>query len=205
MAEREGPSDTALTSFDLDSLAVGDRLRLFNFTQRDDSKAYLWVLRAMNVLRSVHQVQVHTADVARALTQHGETCADVPAPGDLNLRNMLDVLSGEQDRGREGGKVLHQVEDASRAGALAAYRNRQSVYQFTEIGYRAYTAVEAVIGVRVEDANLSRLVFADILADLTALATANRSADREEIYRKLSRLDAVLEDMTSVPLGSTSR
>ncbi|MFB7122991.1 TIGR02677 family protein [Kitasatospora sp. NPDC056273] len=196
MAEHEGPSDTAPTSFDLDSLAVGDRLRLFNFTQRDDSTAYLWVLRAMNVLRAVHQVQVHTADVARALTELGETHADAPAPDDLNLRNMLDVLSGEQDRGREGGKVLHRVEDASRAGTLAAYRNRQSVYQFTEIGYRAYTAVEAVIGARVEDANLSRLVFADILADLTALATANRSADREEIYRKLSRLDAVLEDMT---------
>ncbi|WP_405735171.1 TIGR02677 family protein [Streptomyces sp. NBC_01537] len=185
-------------SFDLDALAVGDRLRLFNFTQRDDAAAYLWVLRAMNVLRAVHQVQVHTNDVAAALEELAATHADVPAPVDLNLRAMLDVLSGERDRDREreGGRVLYRVEDASRAGSLAAYRNRQSVYQFTEIGYRAYTAVEDVLGARVEDASLSRLVFADILADLKALAAANRSADREEIYRKLSRLDSVLEDMT---------
>jgi uncharacterized protein (TIGR02677 family) len=185
-------------SFDLDALALGDRLRLFNFTQRDDMAAYLWVLRAMNALRAVHQVQVHTNDVAVALAELAASHADVPALGDLNLRAMLDVLSGERDRDREreGGRVLYRVEDASRAGSLAAYRNRQSVYQFTEIGYRAYTAVEDVLGARVEDASLSRLVFADILADLRALAAANRSADHEEIYRKLSRLDSVLEDMT---------
>jgi len=47
----------------------------------------------------------------------------------------------------------------------------------------------------LEDAQLSRLVFPDILADLRALAGAVRSGDAAEVYRKLSRLDGVLADM----------
>ncbi|MBO0916647.1 TIGR02677 family protein [Streptomyces laculatispora] len=177
-------------SFDLDSLTVGDRLRLFSFTQRDDHLAYLWVLRAMNVLRAVHQLQVHPDDVASALSELAKAHDEVPSAADLNLRAMLDNLSGDNEQ------VLYRVEDAARCGNLAAYRNRQSVYQFTEIGYRVYCAVEEVIGSRVQDANLSRLVFADILADFKALAAANREGDRDEVYRKLARLDSVLEDMT---------
>jgi uncharacterized protein (TIGR02677 family) len=177
-------------SFDLDSLTLGDRLRLFSFTQRDDHLAYLWVLRAMNVLRAVHRLQVHPDDVAHALTELSLTHDEVPSPAGLNLRAMLDNLAADDER------VLYRVEDAARCGNLAAYRNRQSVYQFTEIGYRVYRAVEEVIGSRVQDANLSRLVFADILADFKALAAANRRGDGEEVYRKLARLDSVLEDMT---------
>ncbi|MFD0653029.1 MULTISPECIES: hypothetical protein [Streptomyces violaceusniger group] len=46
-------------------------------------------------------------------------------------------------------QVLYRVEDPLRCGNLAVYRNWQSVYQFTEIGYRVYCAVEKVIGSRV--------------------------------------------------------
>ncbi|AJT68703.2 hypothetical protein T261_7101 [Streptomyces lydicus] len=177
-------------SFDLDAWTVGDRLRLFNFTQRDNHVAYLWLLRAMNVLRAGHQVQVHTDDVAKALSELAAAHDDVPNAAELNLRAMLDNLAADDEQ------VLYKVEDATRCGSLAAYRNRQSVYQFTEIGYRVYSAVEEVIGSRVQDANLSRLVFADILADFKALAAANRQGDQEEVHRKLARLDSVLEDMT---------
>jgi len=92
-------------------------------------------------------------------------------------------------------EILHRLEDASRAGTLALYRNRQSVYQFSELGHRAYTAVEGVLAARVHDANLSRLVFSDILRDLQGLAEANRSADGDEIVRRLTSLDWVMEDM----------
>ncbi len=85
-----------------------------------------------------------------------------------NLRDRLDSLVDDG--------VLHRLEDASRAGSLARYRNRQSVYQFSELGHRAYTAVEGVLAARVQDANLSRLVFSDILRDLHDLAKANRTA-----------------------------
>lgn len=100
---------------------------------------------------------------------------------------MLDNLWDE--------RVLHRGEDASRAGSLAQYRNRNSMYQFTELGYRAFCAVEEVLGARIEDANLSRLVFADILTDLRALAAANATAAAVEVYRKLLRLDAAVDNM----------
>ena len=174
-------------SLDLDALAVSDRFRLFNFTRRDDHVAYLWVLRALDRLRAVHQVQAHTDDVAAALAELAAVHDEVPRP-DGTLREKLDALA-------EDGMV-HRLEDASRAGSLARYRNRQSVYQFSELGYRAFAAVEDVLSARIRDANLSRLVFSDILDDLKALAAATRAQDAEQVYRRLSRLDAALDDMS---------
>lgn len=174
-------------SLDLDALAVSDRFRLFNFTRRDDHVAYLWVLRALDRLRAVHQVQAHPDDVAAALAELAAVHDEVAG---LNgtLREKLDALA-------EDGMV-HRLEDASRAGSLARYRNRQSVYQFSELGYRAFSAVEEVLSARIRDANLSRLVFSDILDDLKALAAATRAQDAEQVYRRLSRLDTVLDDMS---------
>ena len=183
----DGASRGERDALDLDALAVSDRFRLFNFTRRDDHVAYLWVLRALDRLRAVHQVQAHTDDVAAALAELAAGHDEVPG---LNgtLREKLDALA-------EDGMV-HRLEDASRAGSLARYRNRQSVYQFSELGYRAFTAVEGVLSARIRDANLSRLVFSDILDDLRALAAATRAQDAEQVYRRLSRLDAVLDDMS---------
>src|SRR5215469_13819582 len=174
-------------SLDLDALAVSDRFRLFNFTRRDDHVAYLWVLRALDRLRAVHQVQAHTDDVARALEELARSHDEVPRL-DGRLRERLDALADD--------KVLHRLEDASRAGSLARYRNRQSVYQFSELGYRAFAAVEDVLSARIRDANLSRLIFSDILEDLRELAKAARTSDRDQVYRRLSRLDTVLDDMS---------
>src|ERR1700684_2255057 len=176
-------------SLDLDALAVSDRFRLFNFTRRDDHLAYLWVLRALDRLRAVHQVQAHSEDVAVALAELAAVHEEVPARPDLvRLRERLDALADDQ--------ILHRLEDASRAGSLARYRNRQSVYQFSELGYRAYTAVEDVLAARIRDANLSRLVFSDILEDLRALEKATASGPHDQVYRRLSRLDTVLDDMS---------
>src|SRR6266704_3044387 len=169
----DGANRGERNSLDLDALAVSDRFRLFNFTRRDDHVAYLWVLRALDRLRAVHQVQAHSDEAARL---------------DGGLREKLDAMA-------EDGMV-HRLEDASRAGSLARYRNRQSVYQFSELGYRAFAAVEDVLAARISDANLSRLVFSDILDDLKSLAAAGRDGDGEQVYRRLSRLDAVLDDMS---------
>ena len=177
---------TGRRALDLDSLVVSDRFRLFNFTRRDDHVAYLWVLRAMDRLRAVHQVQVDSDQVGAALAELAEVYDDVPTL-DGNLRSRLDAL--HEDR------VVHRFDDASRAGNLVRYRNRQSVYQFSELGYWAYTAVEDLLEARIQDANLSRLVFSDILEDLKALAAANRAGETEQVYRRLSRLDSVMEDM----------
>ncbi|MET8145068.1 TIGR02677 family protein [Sphaerisporangium sp. NPDC005288] len=171
---------------ELSAAAVSDRFRLFNFTRRDDHLVYLWVLRAMDGLRAVHQMQAHPDDVARVLAELGRVHDQVPA-AEENLRARLDALADDG--------VVHRLEDASRAGSLVRYRNRQSVYQFSELGYQAFAAVEEVLAARPQDANLSRLVFSDILDDLRALAAANRAGHGEQIWRRLSRLDGVMEDM----------
>ncbi|HUA29717.1 MAG TPA: DUF2397 domain-containing protein, partial [Streptosporangiaceae bacterium] len=186
-AARHGAELSARNSLDLDALAVSDRFRLFNFTRRDDHVAYLWVLRALDRLRGVHQIQAHTDEVAAALAELAATHDEVPSL-DGNLRERLDALADDG--------MVHRLEDASRAGSLARYRNRQSVYQFSELGYRAFAAVEDVLRARIRDANLSRLVFSDILDDLKALAVATRAQDKEQVYRRLSRLDTVLDDMS---------
>ena len=183
----QGAEHSSRNSLDLDALAVGDRFRLFNFTRRDDHVAYLWVLRALDRLRAVHLVQAHPDEVAAALTELAAAHDEVPRL-DGGLREKLDALADDG--------VVHRLEDASRAGSLARYRNRQSVYQFSELGYRAFAAVEDVLSARIRDANLSRLVFSDILDDLRALAAATRRQDREQVYRRLSRLDTVLDDMS---------
>ena len=184
----DGPG-TAQASLDLDALAVSDRFRLFNFTRRDDHLAYLWVLRALERLRAVHHIQAHPEDVAQALAELARSHGDVREFDDLTaLRGRLDALA--EDR------ILHRLEDAARAGSLARYRNRQSVYQFSELGYRAYSAVEDVLRARVRDANLSRLVFSDILEDLRALLAATRDSDSDQVFRRLSRLDTMLDDMS---------
>ena len=183
----DGTDQYTTDALDLDALAVSDRFRLFNFTRRDDHVAYLWVLRALDRLRGVHHVQAHTDDVAAALAELAAVHGEVPRL-DGALREKLDALA-------EDGMV-HRLDDASRAGSLARYRNRQSVYQFSELGYRAFAAVEDVLSARIRDANLSRLVFSDILDDLRALAAATAARDQEQVYRRLSRLDTVLDDMS---------
>jgi len=189
MADRteDGADRGERNSLALDALAVSDRFRLFNFTRRDDHVAYLWVLRALDRLRAVHEIQAHTDDVAGALAELAAVYDEAPRL-DGGLREKLDALADDG--------MVHRLEDASRAGSLARYRNRQSVYQFSELGYRAFTAVEDVLSARIRDANLSRLVFSDILNDLKALAQATRDQDKDQVYRRLSRLDTVLDDMS---------
>src|ERR1700675_2724081 len=79
-------------SLDLDALAVSDRFRLFNFTRRDDHVAYLWVLRALDRLRAVHQVQAHTDEVAAALAELAAAYDEAPRL-DGSLREKLDALA----------------------------------------------------------------------------------------------------------------
>jgi uncharacterized protein (TIGR02677 family) len=181
----QGSGDGAVVGgLALDAFALADRLRLFNFTRRDEG--YLWALRAVELRRASHRPRLHVDDVADALAELAMTQPDVP--GNLNLRHILDELVDDH--------VLAPSDDASRAGSLALYRRRHTTYQFTELGYRAYTAVEDVLSSRLDEVSLSRLVFADVLADFRALAEANLAGNGEEVYRKLSRLDTVVADMT---------
>jgi uncharacterized protein (TIGR02677 family) len=172
-------------SFGIDAFTVDDRLRLFHFAAAEKRHEYLWLLRALDRARANYQVLVHASDVREVL---GQMAAQHPAAGTVgDAAVLLDALAEWQ--------VLDRCYDGTRAANLAEYRNRHYVYQFTQAGYRAFRAVEEVLTASLEDAQLSRLVFPDILADLRALAEAVRSADAAEVYRKLSRLDGGLADM----------
>lgn len=177
---------TAFT-FGLDVFGIDDRMRLFSYVTADNRLAYLWVLRAFDTARASYHVLLHTSEVGAALATLHLAHPDCPDPAELELPRLLDALV---DWG-----VLDRSQDGTRATTLAEYRNRHSVYQFTEAGYRAHRAVEGVLSATMDDTTLSRLVFADLLADLTALAGANAAGDAEEVYRKLNRLDRALADV----------
>lgn len=174
-------------SFGLDDFGLDDRLRLFGYVTAENRLAYLWVLRAIDAARSSYRVVMPTSEVAATLATLAAQHADCPDPATLELPRLLDTLVG--------WGVLDRSQDGARASTLAEYRNRHSVYQFTEAGYRAHRAVESVLAAGMDDSALSRLVFADLLADLRALATANRVGDAEDVYRKLNRLDRALADV----------
>jgi uncharacterized protein (TIGR02677 family) len=174
-------------SFGLDDFGLDDRMRLFGYVTAENRVAYLWVLRAFDTARASYHVVLHTSEVAAALTELAAAHVDCPDPAALDLARLLDALV---DWG-----VLDRGQDGARATTLAEYRNRHSVYQFTEAGYRAHRAVESVLAAGVDDSTLSRLVFADLLADLKALSAANTAGDAEEVYRKLNRLDRALADV----------
>ncbi|HZM77347.1 MAG TPA: TIGR02677 family protein [Candidatus Limnocylindrales bacterium] len=174
-------------TFGLDDFGLDERMRLFTYVTTENRTAYLWVLRAFDSARDNYHVLLHTSEVAASLAQLSALHRDCPDPQELELPRLLDALV-------EWG-VLDRAQDGTRAATLAEYRNRHSVYQFTEAGYRAHRAVESVLSASVGDSNLSRLVFADLLADLAALTEANRGGDAEEVYRKLNRLDRALADI----------
>ncbi|MDJ0345969.1 TIGR02677 family protein [Streptomyces sp. H10-C2] len=180
-----GIKESAAGGFGIDAFTVDDRMRLFHFAAAEKRHDYLWVLRALDRGRANYQVLLHVADTGALLAQLAAENSAASTVGEL--QPLLDALAD--------WKLLDRSYDGTRAANLAEYRNRHYVYQFTQAGYRAYRAVEDVLGASLEDAQLSRLVFPDILDDLRALAAANTAGDAEEVYRKLSRLDSVLADM----------
>jgi uncharacterized protein (TIGR02677 family) len=172
-------------AFGIDGFTLDDRLRLFHFAAAEKRHEYLWLLRAFDRARANYQVLMHASDVQAMLDSLVAGSAEAGTVGDVQA--LLDALAEWQ--------VLDRSYDGTRAANLAEYRNRHYIYQFTQAGYRAYRAVEDVLGASLEDAQLSRLVFPDILADLVTLAEAAQAGDAAEVYRKLSRLDGVLADM----------
>lgn len=166
-----------------DAAAAEERLRLFTFTTAEKRGEYLWVLRAFDHARAAYVVLLHASDVAETLTRFPEA----PRLSATEVGPLLEQL-------HEWG-VLERSYDGTRAASLAEYRNRHFVYQFSQGGYHAYRAVTEVLGARLDEAALSRLVLPELLADLQALAQANRTGDAERVYRILKRLDTTLSEL----------
>lgn len=160
-----------------------DRLRLFSFATADKRADYLWVLRAFDQARAAYVVLLHAGEVADTLAR----MPGAPQPTTTEIGALLEQL--------HAWGVLERSYDGTRAATLAEYRNRHYVYQFSQAGYQAYRAVNEVLGARLDEASLSRLVLPELLADLQALAQANRDGDAERVYRILKRLDAALSEL----------
>ncbi len=160
-----------------------DRLRLFSFATADKRGDYLWVLRAFDQARAAYVVLLHSGEVADTLAR----MPDAPHPTATEIGPLLEQL--------HTWGVLERSYDGTRAATLAEYRNRHYVYQFSQAGYQAFRAVNEVVGARLDEASLSRLVLPELLADLGALAQANRAGDAERVYRVLKRLDAALSEL----------
>ncbi len=163
-----------------------DRLGLFSFAVAEKRSEYLAVLRAFDTARANYVVLLHSGDVADLIAR---SAGRHQALTTLDIAPLLDQL--------HAWGLLERSYDGTRAATLAEYRNRHFVYQFGQAGYKAYRAVEDVLGARLDDAALSRLVLPELLADMHELAEANRLADGDRIYRKLSRLDSTLSEMAT--------
>lgn len=148
--------------FGLDTVAADERLRLFHFVVGPDRFLYLAILRIFDRARQRYQVQLDVEQVAAELA--GNPIGDEEYEPS-NVQNALDVLTN--------WKLLHRSHDAGRVTTIAEYRRRNSIYQLTEIGFLAFRAVEDVLRAKPSDAELRRLAFPAILADLDALAAAN--------------------------------
>ncbi len=178
MSDDAGSDNRGNAAFSIEAFELDDRLRLFQFATVDKRADYLWVLRAFEHARANYVVLLHASEVVANLVELAADHPDMPAiTGETTP--LLDQLYG--------WRVLERSYDGARAATLAEYRNRHYVYQFSQAGYRAYRAVEDVLGARMDDATLSRLVFPELLDDLHQLATANAAGDAEQVYRRLSR------------------
>ena len=168
------------------ALMQEDRLKLFAFTVAEKRTEYLAVLRAFDTARANYVVLLHAAEIADTLAR---TAPDDEQLSAAEIGPLLEQL--------HSWELLERSYDGSRAATLAEYRNRHFVYQFSQAGYKAFRAVEDVLGARLDDASLSRLVLPELLADMHELAEANRQRDGDRIYRKLSRLDSTLSEMAT--------
>ena len=174
-------------AFGLSSHAVADRLRLFGWTAGENRFLYLAILRVFDRARQAYQVRLTVAEVAASLAQIAEYHAGTPAPVAVDLASSLDALV---DQG-----VLDRSQESGRVASIAEYRRRNSVYQLTELGFLAHSAVERVVSARPDDAQLRAIALGSILEDLDALAAANRAGDAVRVHLLLDRLHGVLTDL----------
>lgn len=141
-------TQSASLEFGFDAFGLDDRMRLFGYITAENRHAYRWVLRVVEASRNGYQTVLSTDDIAAALNALRAADTDCPDPAEIESPRLLDSL-------REWG-VLERGQDSTRARTLVEYRNRHSVYQFTEAGWRAHRAVESVLNATMAETGFSR-------------------------------------------------
>lgn len=159
--------------------AVEERLDLLRWVGSPERLTYLAVLQAFDDAKAGYEVQLRPPDVAGAVaTARGE-----PVDEDAATR-ALDALAG--------WGVLAQSFDTSRVGSIVEYRRRRPVYQFTELGERAYRGVRDLLRAQGGEGRLQRFALRQIAEQLHDLATSVRRADGERSLVLLNQMDLVL-------------
>ena len=167
---------------------VDERLRLFAWAHGENRHVYLSVLRVFDAAHEAYRFQLRPNEVADAL-------ADDTVVGDHhNVGADLDDLVRHLDALHDWG-VLERAQDTGRVRSIAEYRRRRPVYQLTELGYRAWRAVDGVLRAHPGEGQLQRFAFSAICDDLASLADANRRGDAVAVTRYLHQLDSVFTDM----------
>ncbi|HEX2145978.1 MAG TPA: DUF2397 family protein [Glycomyces sp.] len=175
-------TDSPTCAFGLDAVGLDDRMRLFSFITAPARHDYPWVLRAIDRARANRSAVDRSRDAGARRSRR--TRRRLPRGDEVDLAARLDALD---DWG-----VLDRTQDAARAATIAEYRRRHSVYQFTEAGHRAFSAVESVLGATMAEHSLSKTVFKSLLRNLEQLVTANRGGDGDTVLERFNDIDRSL-------------
>jgi len=162
-----------------DTPAVEERLDLLRWAGTPERMTYLAVLRTFDEAKAGYEVQLRPLDVAVA----GERVRGEPVDAEAVTRS-LDALVG--------WGVLEQTFDASRVSSITEYRRRRPVYQFSELGERAYRGVRELLEARGGEGRLQRFALRQIAEQLVEFAAAARVRDGERAVGLLTQIDLVL-------------
>lgn len=159
-------------------LRAEDRLDLLRWVAAPERSTYLAILEVFDTARASYNVQLRPTDVLASLTEAGVT-VDAEALG-----RALDAL--------HGWRVLERSFDSSRVASIEEYRRRRPVFQFTELGERAYRGVRELLEAEPGEGQLQRFALREIAEQLEVLERAVGLRDGERALAALNRVDLVL-------------
>ncbi len=165
----------------LRSMRDEDRLNLLRWVAVAERSTYLAILAVFDSAKASYDVQLRPADVQVAL-QSAKTEIEAEALG-----RYLDSL-------HQWG-VLERSFDSSRVASIEEYRRRRPVFQFTELGERAYRGVRELLDAEPGEGHLQRFALREIAEQLEVLHAAVVAVDGDRALASLNRVDMVLAQL----------
>ncbi len=158
-----------------------DRLNLLRWVGAPERSTYLGILAVFDSAKASYDVQLRPTDVQVALRSAG---SEIEAEA---LARYLDSL-------HQWG-VLERSFDSSRVASIEEYRRRRPVFQFTELGERAYRGVRELLDAEPGEGHLQRFALREIAEQLEVLHAAVVGVDGDRALAALNRVDMVLAQL----------
>jgi uncharacterized protein (TIGR02677 family) len=162
-------------------IVVDERLDLLRWVAAPERSTYLAILHVFDEAKAGYDVQLRPNDVLAALARAGHEVEPD------SLGRFLDSL--------HQWRVLERSFDASRVSSIEEYRRRRPVFQFTELGERAYRGVRELLDAQPGEGRLQRFALREIAEQLELLHRAASVADGERALAALNRVDLVLTQL----------